>query len=213
VNRFTTYPFSFTGFSHYINFNAQDYFDSNESLFPNQQDLYDIYYYDYISDITSPENKVISAKIYLTPFEIANLEFNEKIIVKNNYYRINKISNYNLVEPSLCNIELIKLTKSYTPRPVKYFKLVSCNPLFETLFTSTDLNYNLFAYVGKYVKVYNDNGTYNGCFQVQDDNPRYDVDYNHYFIGSGYTSTGVGVYEDCNCSGTTQFDIIQQDYE
>ena len=213
INRFTTYPFSFTGFSHYINFNAQDYFDSNESLFPNQQDLYDIYYYDYVSDITSPENKVISAKIYLTPFEIANLEFNEKIIIKNNYYRINKISNYNLVEPALCDIELIKLTKSYTPRPVKYFKLVSCNPLFETLYTSTDLNYNLFAYVGKYVKVYNDNGTYNGCFEVQDDNPRYDVDYNHYFIGSGYTSNGVGVYEDCNCSGTTQFDIIQQDYQ
>jgi hypothetical protein len=174
--------------------------------------MYDIYYYDYVSDIVSPENKLIKAKIYLTPWEIGGLRFDEKIIIKNNYYRVNKISNYNLTEPSLCDIELIKLTKSYTPHPVKYFRLVSCDPLMEVLYTNTDLNYNLYAYAGKYVKIYNDNGSYVDCFEVQNDKPTPNVDYNHYFIGSGYTSSGVGVYDNCNCTGRTSFDIVQQEY-
>ena len=212
TNRFNTYPFSYTGFSHYINFNAANTYNSTEDVFPTQQDMYDIYYYDYISDIVSPENKLIRAKIYLTPWEIGNLRFDEKIIVKNNYYRVNKISNYNLTEPSLCDIELIKLTKNYTPHPVKYFRLVSCDPMMENLYTNTDLNYNLYAYVGKYVKVYNDNGSYVDCFEVQDHVPTPNVDYLHYFIGSGYTSSGVGVYDNCNCTGRTSFDIIQQEY-
>jgi hypothetical protein len=212
LNRFNTYPFSYTGFSHYLNYNASDTYESDESLFPNQQDMYDIYYYDYVSDIVSPENKIISAKIYLTPWEIANLRFDEKIIVKNNYYRINKISNYNLVEPALCDIELIKLTKSYTPHPVIYYQLTACNPLFETLYTNSDLNYNLYAYIDKYVKVYSTGGTYYGCFLVRQDEPRYDVDYYQYFIGSGYTNTGVGVYDNCDCTGSTSFDIVQQEY-
>lgn len=214
INRFTTYPFSYTGFSHYINFNAQDYFDENESLFPNQQDMYDIYYYDYISDITSPDNKLISAKIYLTPWEISNLKFNEKIFVKNNYYRINKISGYNLVEPALCNIELIKLTKSYTPHPVKYFKLVNCGAG-DDLFTTSDLNYNMFAYVGRYVNVYTGSTTAytsTGCYEVTEIEPDYNADYNPVFIASGYTSSGVNVFNDCGCSGATSFNIIQQDY-
>jgi hypothetical protein len=212
LNRFNTYPFSYTGFSHYINFNAQDNYESDEYMPELQQDMYDVYYYDYVSDIVSPENKLISAKIYLTPWEISNLRFDEKIIVKNNYYRINKISNYNLSEPSLCDIELIKLTKSYTPHPVIYLRLVSCNPLMEVLYTNTDLNYNLYAYIGKYVNVYTDSGSYVDCFEVQLDEPRYDVDYYHYFIGSGYTSSGVGVYNDCSCTERSLFNIVQQSY-
>jgi hypothetical protein len=212
TNRFNTYPFSYTGFSHYINFNAANTYNSTEDVFPTQQDMYDIYYYDYISDIVSPENKLIRAKIYLTPWEIGNLRFDEKIIIKNNYYRVNKISNYNLTEPSLCDIELIKLTKYYTPHPVKYFRLVSCNPLMENLYTNTDLNYNLYAYVGKYVKVYTDSGAYVDCFEVQDHVPTPNVDYLHYYIGSGYTSSGVGVYDNCNCTGRTSFDIVQETY-
>ena len=212
LNRFNTYPFSYTGFSHYINFNAQDNYESDEYMPELQQDMYDVYYYDYVSDIVSPENKLISAKIYLTPWEISNLRFDEKIIVKNNYYRINKISNYNLSEPSLCDIELIKLTKSYTPHPVIYLRLVSCNPLMEVLYTNTDLNFNLYAYIGKYVNVYTDSGSYVDCFEVQLDEPRYDVDYYHYFIGSGYTSAGVGVYNDCSCTERSLFDIVQQSY-
>jgi len=213
-NRFTTYPFSYTGFSHYINWKSSDNYDPDEFDFPSQQDLYDIYYYDYVSDIISPENKLLQAKIYLTPYEIADLEFNEKILIRNSYWRINKISGYNLTEPSLCNIELIKLTKDYTPHPVKYFDLISCTGGTD-YHTTSDLNYNMYAYVGNYVNIFTGATTaYTsiGCFQVVEGTPNGNYDYEQVFIGSGYTSSGVAVYDNCNCTGRTAFDIVQQNY-
>lgn len=211
-NRFTTYPFSYTGFSHYINWNSADNYDPIEYAFPNQQDLYDIYYYDYISDLTSPDNKIMQAKIYLTPYEIANLQFNEKILIKNTYFRINRISGYNLTEPSLCDIELVKLTKDYTPHPVQYYDLISCSGG-TNYHTTSDLNYNMYAYIGKYVNIFSGATTpYTnmGCYEVQLGTANANYDYEPVFISSGYTSSGVAVYSDCGCSGKTSFNIVQQ---
>jgi len=214
TNRFTTYPFSYTGFSHYINWNGADYFDQREEEFIPQQDMYDIYYYDYVSDLTSPENKIMKCKAYLTPWEVSQLRFDEKIIVKNSYFRINKISNLSLIEPDLCDLELVKLTKDYTPHPVKYFDLISCTGGTD-YHTTSDLNYNMYAYVGNYVSIFTGSSTTwtsIGCFEVQEGVPDASYDYEQVFISSGYTSSGVSVYSDCGCSGATQFNIIQQNY-
>jgi hypothetical protein len=223
-NRFNTYPFSYTGFSHYINFNSSNFYYPDELVFSGQQDMYDIYYYDYISDLTSNENKIVSAKIYLTPWEIGNLRFDEKIIIKNGYYRINKISNYNLSEPSLCDIELVKLTKSYTPHPVIYYDLSACTG--STNYHSTsDLNYNLFAFAGRFVKLYS-GGTELGCFSVSIGEPNYDYEYEKLTIGIGAPTQGyyldpatdidyssrVQVFTDCSCTEYADFDIVQQEY-
>lgn len=212
-NRFTTYPFSYTGFSHYINFNSENTYSARQEIFPLQQDMYDIYYQDYVEDLLAPENKIMNAKIYLTPCEVADLEFNEKILIKNAYWRINKISGYNLVEPSLCDIELVKLTRDYTPHPVKYFDLLNCNTGGTDYHTTSDLNYNLYAYIGKYVNIFTGSTTaYTsiGCFEVVEGNYNANYTYQPVFIGSGYTSNGVAVYDDCGCTGRTAFDIVQQ---
>jgi hypothetical protein len=193
-----------------LNYDASNTYESNESLFPTQQDLYDIYYEDYIQDLTSPENKIVSAKIYLTPWEISQLKFNEKILIQNNYFRINKISNYNLTEPSICDIELVKLTKEYTPHPKMYYTFVSCNPLFESLFTNSDLMFNLYAYIGRYVKVYSESGTDYGCFLVTKDVYQPFRNYEHYWLTTGYTIQGVAIYEDCACTGKTSMIIVQE---
>lgn len=212
TSRFTTYPFSYSGFSHYINWNAEDVLNTGETPFP-EQDLYDIYYYDYVSDILSPENKIVSLKMYLTPWEVAQLKFNEQIIVKNAYFRINKISNLNLLEPDLCDVELVKLTKEYTPVPVQYYDLINCNTGGTNYHTTSNLNYNMYAYVGNYVNIFTGSTTaYTsiGCFKVELGQPNSNYDYNHVFIGSGYTSSGVNVYSDCGCSARTAFDVVQQ---
>ena len=223
-NRFNTYPFSLTGFSHYINFNSSNFYYPDELVFSGQQDMYDIYYYDYISDLTSNENKIVSAKIYLTPWEIGNLRFDEKIIIKNGYYRINKISNYNLSEPSLCDIELVKLTKSYTPHPVIYYDLSGCTG--STNYHSTsDLNYNLFAFAGRFVKLFS-GVTELGCFSVSIGEPNYDYEYQKLTIGVGAPTQGnyldpatdidyssrVQVFTDCGCTEYADFDIVQETY-
>ena len=82
LNRFTTYPFNYSGFSHYLNWRGEDI---SPNLTPEfhfvAEDLYDVYYKDYIEDLLSDENKIYSAKIYLYPEEIQQLRGNEKIII------------------------------------------------------------------------------------------------------------------------------------
>jgi hypothetical protein len=165
-----------------------------------------------VTDIISPENKIVSAKIYLTPYEVADLEFNEKIFVKNTYFRINKIKGFNLSEPTLCDIELIKLTKDYTSHPVQYYDLISCTGG-TNYHTNSDLNYNMYAYVGNYVNIFTGSTTnYNsiGCFNVLLGEQNSSYDYKHVFIGSGYTQSGVNIYNNCGCTGRTQMIVVQQ---
>ena len=214
VSRYTTYPFAYSGFSHYINWNSEDTPDTIQSHFPTMLDMYDIYYSEYVDDITSVDNKIVSAKIYLTPWEISNLRFDEKIVIKNAFYRINKISNFNLTEPDLCDIELIKLTRDYTPHPVKYYDLINCTG--GTNYHSTsDLNYNLYAYIGNYVRLYTGSTapyTRIGCFEVREGQFSAGTNYQKLMIWTGFTGNAVGtaVFENCGCSASSGFTITQQ---
>lgn len=211
LNRFTTYPFAFTGFSHYINYRGEDKTNITPSEFSfNSQDLYNIYYEDYVDDIISEENKIYAAKIYLYPQDVQGLRFNEKILINNTYFRINRITNFNALEPGICDIELVKLTRDYQSHPVLYYDLIPCSTG-DTLYSNSDLMFNLFAYSGNYVKLYDDNLNYLGCYNVsigQYDSTR---TYNHYWLSDGYSANLVGVYPNCGCTGRTQFNIIQEE--
>ena len=211
MNRFTTYPFNFTGFSHYINYRGEDQSNITPAEFPFQaEDLYDIYYKPYIEDLLSEENKIYAAKIYLLPSDIERLRWNEKILINNTYFRINKITNFNALEPAICDIELVKLTKDYPSHPKLFVDFIPCagGPV---LHTSSDLMYNIWAYTGNYVQLYDTNLNYLGCHGVTvvDEDPN--VAYEKYWIGSAYTSNLVSVFENCGCTGRTEFDIIQEE--
>ena len=209
INRFTTYPFNYSGFSHYINFNGED----QTTIQPREfdfiaEDLYDIYYNDYIDDLISPENKIYKVKIYLTPNEIKSLLFNERILIKNSYFRINKIDGFNLLEPSICDLELIKLTKTYDEHRVLYYDLIPCEGG-ATRYSNSDLNYNLYAYIGNYVTLYDDNLNSLGCHQVVQGYYNENNNYEHYYIASGFTSSAVNAFSNCGCSGLTAFNLVQ----
>jgi hypothetical protein len=211
INRYTTYPFSYSGFSHYINFDGED----RSTITPPEfafisPDLYDIYYKPYIEDLISPENKIFKCKIYLTPLEVKDLLYNERILIDNSYFRINKIDNFNLLEPTICDLELIKLTKEYEPHRVLYYDLIPCDSG-TTLYSNSDLNYNLYAYAGNYVTLFDDDLNALGCHQVQIGSYNPNNTYQHYYIASGFTSELVGVYPDCGCTGRTAFNVVQED--
>lgn len=210
INRYTTYPFSYTGLSHYCNFRGEDKTDITPSEFTfDAPDLYNLYYEPYVNDILSEENKIYSAKIYLYPQEIKDLNWNERILINNSYFRINKITNFNALEPSICDIELVKLTRDYPTHRKIFYDLVGCTG--GTRHSNSDLNYHLYAYANNYVKLYDDNLNYLGCHQVQvrDFDPL--ATYQHYYISSAFTPSLVEVYDDCNCTGRTQMEIVQQE--
>ena len=122
-------------------------------IYPEVDSQYERYYRDYIEDLTSEENKIYSCKMYLTPWEVSQLYFNETIFVKNAKFRINKISNLSLMDPSMCDVELVKLTRDYEMTPVLFYDLISCDDNCNVIHTHTDLNYLWFAFDGKYVDI------------------------------------------------------------
>jgi len=198
-NRFTTYPFGVSGFSHYTNFNATDFNDITELQFTAAGDMYDIYYKDYIEDFTDPDSRILDCYIYLTREEIKSITFKEKIVIDNNYYRINKIENYDISsdEPVLC--QLVKLTRDYTPHRVRYYDLINCG-VGDDLHTNTDLNYTIYQYVGNYISI---NGS---CYEVREG--IYNSSYTYQRIEIPYT-TGTYiplVYTGCGCS--TQIELL-----
>lgn len=210
LNRFTTYPFNYTGFSHYINFRGEDQSNVTPAEFSFvADDLYNIYYEPYVQDLISEENKLYAAKIYLYPQDIQKLRWNEKILINNTYFRINKITNFNALEPAICDIELVKLTKEYPSHPKLFYDLIPCSTG-ETLHTNSDIMFNLYAYAGNYVRLYDESLSYLGCYGVTvvDEDPN--VNYQKFWLATGYTSNLVGVYPDCGCTGRTEFDIVQE---
>ncbi len=210
LNRFTTYPFNYTGFSHYINYRGEDQSNVTSRNFEFvAEDLYDIYYKPYVEDLISQENKVYSCKIYLLPQDVQGLRWNEKILINNTYFRINKITNFNMLEPSVCDIELIKLTKEYEGHRKLSYTLTPCSSG-TTRYSNSDLNFHLYAYAGNFVELFDDNLNNLGCHSVSIGNYNPLNDYRHYYISSGYTFSGVSVYGNCGCTGRTQFNLTQQ---
>lgn len=214
MNRFTTYPWNYNNFSHYTNWRSSD--NTNLIIQPKEdtfvsEDLYNIYYEPYINDLTNIESKIISCKIYLYPWEIKNLRYNEKILIDNNYYRINKISNFNLLEPSICDIELVKLTREYEGHRVLNYRFDPCTAPGDTLYSNSDLMYNMFAYIGNYVKLYDEQLNFIDCFQVYEDVAGIGVgQQQHYYISSGFTNTGVGSYTNCGCNVEAGMVVVQE---
>lgn len=212
-HRFTTYPQSFTGFSHYTNYNSTDTYTSLETMFVNYPNLYDIYYRDYILDLTDEGNRLISCKVFLTPDEIKAIQFNEKILYKNQYYRLNKLSNYSLLEPDMADVELVKLTRDYTPHPVLCIKITDCDTG-DVYYSNTDLNYGFLAYVNRYVKFSYFYNTFCGYVEIVDCD---EVENFSYIIGVDSTYTfdidtagRLPLYDDCGCNVYTGISITQQ---
>lgn len=214
MNRFTTYPWNYNNFSHYTNWRASD--NTNLIIQPKEdaftaEDLYNVYYQPYVNDLISDENKIVSFKIYLYPWEIKDLKYNERILIDNTYYRVNKISNFNLAEPAICEVELVKLTREYQSHRVFNYRFDPCTAPGDTLYSNSDLMYNIYAYIGNYVKLYDGALNYLGCFQVYEDTTGIGVgQQEHYFIGSGFTNTGVGCYVDCGCNTQAAMIVVQE---
>jgi len=212
-HRFSTYPQAFTGFSHYTNYNSSDSFDTQETMFVDYPNLYDIYYKDYILDLTDEGNRMISASVYLTPEEIKNIQFNEKILYKNQYYRLNKLSNYSLLQPDLADVELVKLTRDYTPHPKVCVKITDCDTG-DVYYSNTDRNYGFLAYVNRYVKFVYNIDVFCGYVELIDCSEagnftnilRVDTEYTYDIDNLGR----LPLYDNCGCTTYTGISITQE---
>lgn len=207
-NRLTTYPFAITGFSHYTIYDANNTFTNDELIYPELENQYDRYYRDYIEDLTDDENKIYQVQMYLTPWEISNLYFNETIVIRNAKFRVNKISGVLLLEPGLCSVELVKLTRDYTPSPILFYDLVNCSNPCDVIHTHTDLIYPIWAFEGMYVDIITPTTQYRAKVIRTQYNPNYT--YTQPIFASTFVNSGsyevyfdYAVYNSCTATTST----------
>lgn len=70
---------------------------------------FNVYWSSYLAEITDKDSRMLTANFYLTQRDIYNLDFSKFIYIDGNYYRINKIIDYNASMPDECQIELLKV--------------------------------------------------------------------------------------------------------
>ncbi len=80
---------------------------------------FNLYWSGYMAEITDKDSKMLTAKFYLTPKDIYELDFAKYIIVDWVLFRLNKIIDYNASTPNDCTVELLKvINTSYSFPPV-----------------------------------------------------------------------------------------------
>jgi hypothetical protein len=77
--------------------------------------LFNEYWGRYINELYDDDARVMTCNIYFDPYELPTIQLNDKIFIKDAYYRINKISGFNLSKKASVQVELLKA-------PVSKFK-------------------------------------------------------------------------------------------
>lgn len=77
----------------------------------NNTNLYNKYYKKFIEEITDPNSKIVNGYFYLTPSDIANLSFKKQYYFEGQYFRLNKVENYNPSNP-LTKCEFLKIKEA-----------------------------------------------------------------------------------------------------
>ena len=88
---------------------------NNVITFSNNN-LYNKYYKKFIEEITDTNSKIVNAYFYLTPNDISNLSFRKQYYFEGQYFRLNKVENYNPSNPiTKCEFLKIKEATVFSP--------------------------------------------------------------------------------------------------
>lgn len=74
---------------------------------------YDLYWKNYIEGLYDDEARKITLDLQFNPEEYKDIKLNNIVLIKNQKYRINKISGFNLMYPDIVKVELIKEYPKY----------------------------------------------------------------------------------------------------
>lgn len=69
---------------------------------------FNVFWSQYMAEITNKDSKLVTAKFYLKPSDIFNLDFSKYIHMDGVLFRLNKIQDYNMSKPDECIVELLK---------------------------------------------------------------------------------------------------------
>ena len=83
-----------------------------DTTYYTNNNLYNVYYSDYINEISNQNSKIVTAYLNLTPRDIATLDFRNTFYIDKYHLRLNKIFDYNFVNEALTKCEFIRINKT-----------------------------------------------------------------------------------------------------
>ena len=122
---YTTYPYAGMYNDPYTPTELLEFDITNEIYYSNVFDkivtfsnntLFNKYYVKFINEITNVNSKIVSGYFYLTPSDIKNLSFKKQYYFGGQYFRLNKVENYNPSNPlTKCEFLKLNLAQVFTP--------------------------------------------------------------------------------------------------
>ena len=91
-----------------VYYNATAYTDNN---------LFNVYHKKFVDEITDRDSKIVTAYFYLRPNDIRNLDFRNQFYFENQYFRLNKIYDYDPLKHETTKCEFIKIKDAGTFEP------------------------------------------------------------------------------------------------
>jgi hypothetical protein len=78
--------------------------------------LYNAYWSKYIQEITDKDSKIVRGHFHLTPADMEKLSFRDLYFFDGNYFRLNKVEDYDPVNPSvnICEFLFLKTGQTFT---------------------------------------------------------------------------------------------------
>jgi hypothetical protein len=109
----TTYPYcghlnSITAPTFDLSFAPPKELFYNTNIYTNAN-VYNLYHKKQIEEITSPDSKIIVGYFHLTPTDIFDLDFRNKFYFEGQYFRLNKIYDYDPINTQTTRCEFIKI--------------------------------------------------------------------------------------------------------
>ena len=95
-----------------LNWNNRNQVHFSSPVFTNgyyvKRDAIYEYWAFYLNDLYDPESKMLTCNIKFAPEELKDIQLNNKIFINGQYYRINKISSFDLTKEASIEVTLIK---------------------------------------------------------------------------------------------------------
>ena len=92
-----------------------------------ENDSYSTFYANRINNLYNPNTRFLKGNFYLKLSDYSNLKPQDLIKINNQYFTWNKISNYNLTNVELTEVELVQANNNPLTYPTRYFKYWYCD--------------------------------------------------------------------------------------
>ena len=82
------------------------------------QDLYTVYWDEYVDWLYDPFNRKVSLTLRIDPYDVLDLAFNDRIWIKDTWYFVQKIADYVVGQTVLVKVDLVKVPTVAIPGPI-----------------------------------------------------------------------------------------------